>query len=67
MTEQQISEESRKARFERWESFGLVKHGLLNGGHSLVGGSPQVRELAWDWVRMKEAEQAKLLRNRKKS
>ncbi|MGH8602231.1 MAG: hypothetical protein ACREXR_05480, partial [Gammaproteobacteria bacterium] len=60
MAEQQISEERRKARFERWESLGLdrVKHDLLSGGYRDIGGSPQVRELAWDWVKMKEAELA---------
>jgi hypothetical protein len=33
-----------------------VKHDLLNGGFRLVGGPPEVRELAWEWVRMKERE-----------
>src|SRR6266850_3342431 len=28
-----------------------VKNDLLNGGHHVVGGPPQVRELAWEWVR----------------
>lgn len=57
----EISEEGRRVRFEQWEGLGLdrVKHDLLNGGHRLVGGSPQVRKLAWEWVRMKEAEAAK--------
>jgi hypothetical protein len=54
-----ISEEGRRQRFARWEQLGLdqVKHDLLNGGHRLVGGPPAVRELAWEWVRGKEAEQ----------
>lgn len=56
-------EERRKkqARFQQWEKLGLdqVKHDLLNGGYRVVGGSPQVRKLAWEWVRIKEAEQAK--------
>jgi hypothetical protein len=53
----EISEEDRQARFERWEQLGLdrVKHDLLNGGRSLVGGRPAVRKLAWEWVRMKES------------
>ena len=52
--------EARRARFARWEQLGLdqVKHDLENGGHRLVGGPPSVRRLAWDWVRLKEAEQA---------
>lgn len=58
MADNEISEEGRRARFERWEQLGLdqVKHDLMNGGHRVVGGSPQVRALAWDWVRIKEAQ-----------
>jgi hypothetical protein len=54
----EISEEGRRARFAQWEKIGVdrIKHDLLNGGHQLVGGPPAVRELAWEWVRMKEAE-----------
>jgi hypothetical protein len=56
--DEQISEAGRKARFERWEELGLdrVKADLLCGGHRLVGGPPAVHDLAWEWVRMKEAE-----------
>jgi hypothetical protein len=56
----EISEEGQRARFAQWEKLGLdqVKHNLLNGGHRVVGGPPQVRELAWQWVRKKEAEEA---------
>jgi hypothetical protein len=43
--EDEISEEGRNARFERW--------------HKLIGDPPAVRELAWEWVLMKEAEQSK--------
>jgi hypothetical protein len=58
--EDEISEQGRKVRFERWEKIGLdwVKHDLLQGGHQVIGGSPAVRELAREWVRIKEAEQA---------
>ena len=54
----EISEAGRRQRFERWEALGLdrVKQDLVDGGHRLVGGPPQVRELAWEWVRIKEAE-----------
>jgi hypothetical protein len=31
----------------------------LRGAHRLVGGAPQVQELAWEWMRMKEAEAAR--------
>jgi len=58
--EDEISEQGRKVRFERWERLGLdwVKHDLLQGGHQVIGGPPAVRELAWEWVQIKEAEQA---------
>ena len=56
-----LSEDGKARRFANYESLGLdrVKHDLLNGGHRLVGGSPAVREAAWEWVRLKEAEAAK--------
>lgn len=61
-----ISEEGRKTRFEQWEKLGLesVRHGLLNDPLGTIGGSPEVRELAREWVRMKEAEEAKLSEKR---
>jgi hypothetical protein len=34
-----------------------VKHDLQSGGHRIVGGPPQVRALAWEWVRVKEDQQ----------
>jgi predicted nucleotide-binding protein len=57
VVDNEISEEGRRARFERWEQLGpdQVKHDLLNGGRRVVGGPPAVRALAWEWVRMKEA------------
>lgn len=54
-----ISEEGRKHRFARWEGMGLdrVKADLVhNRGSGQVGGSHEVVNLAWEWVRMKEAE-----------
>ena len=61
MSEAEISETGRQARFARWEKLGLdrVKADLLNGGHGVVGGSPAVRDLAWEWVRFREAAQSK--------
>jgi hypothetical protein len=49
---------SKLARFERWEKYGLdaIKTDLINGGRQLVGGPPAVRELAWEWVRVKEGQ-----------
>jgi len=53
-----VGETSRQSRFAQWDMLGVdrVKHDLLNGGFRLVGGPPEVRELAWEWVRMKERE-----------
>jgi hypothetical protein len=58
----EISEAGRKARFARWEELGLdvIRTDLeATGGLRMVGGPPAVRKLAWEWVRMKEAERAK--------
>jgi hypothetical protein len=41
-----------------------VKHDLLNGGFRVVDGPPEVRELAWEWIRMKEAEVAQVSKNK---
>jgi len=53
MANDEISEEGRRARFAQWERLGLeqVKNDLLNGGRRVIGGPPQVRELASEWVR----------------
>jgi predicted nucleotide-binding protein len=47
---------SKLARFENWERYGhdAVKMDLVNGGRRLVGGTSAVKQLAWEWVRMKE-------------
>jgi hypothetical protein len=53
-----INEEGKRARFAQWEKFGVdrIKADFLAGGYRLVGGPPAVRDLAWEWVRKKEAE-----------
>lgn len=58
MADDQISERGRQERFARWEQIGVdrIKADLLSGAHTLVGGPPAVRALAWEWVRMKEQE-----------
>jgi hypothetical protein len=58
MSDYKIREEGKRARFAQWEKIGVerIKADLLAGGHRLVGGPPAVRELAWEWVRKKEAE-----------
>jgi hypothetical protein len=35
-----------------------IKEDLQNGGWHIVGGTEAVQDLAWEWVRLKEAEQA---------
>jgi hypothetical protein len=48
-------------RFERWEKLGLdrVKSDLIQtGGVREIGGPQEVRDLAWQWVKMKEAQSA---------
>jgi hypothetical protein len=60
MADDAISEEGRRAVFEQWEKLGLdqIRADLQNGIWRVVGGTQAVRELAWEWVRLKEAEQA---------
>jgi hypothetical protein len=56
-----LDDASRSRLFARLETLGLerVKHDLLEHmGRREVGGAPDVREAAWDWVRQKEAEAA---------
>lgn len=56
-----MSDEERRARrYAQWEELGLdrVRADLLQGGRMLVGGPPETREMAWEWVRLKEAELA---------
>jgi hypothetical protein len=67
MTDDVISEEGRRVRFEQWEKIGLdrIKADLQNGGWQVVGGTAAVRDLAWEWVRLKEAEQATAARPQK--
>ena len=58
MADDEISKEGREARFAQWEKLGLdaIKQDLATGGYRLVGGPPQVRALAREWVRLKETE-----------
>jgi hypothetical protein len=60
MVHQEFSEEGRRTRFERWEKYGVerLKNDLQSDQYRRVGSGP-VQNLAWEFVRMKEAEQAK--------
>lgn len=49
----------RAGRFESWEKLGLdqVKADLEHtGGLRVVGGGPEVTQLDWDWIRMKQGQ-----------
>jgi hypothetical protein len=55
----EISQEGRISRFKQWEKVGLdvIKADLLQGqGMHHVGGPQAIRDLAWEWVRKKEAQ-----------
>jgi hypothetical protein len=56
-----ISQEGRIARFAQWEKIGLdaIKADLNTGGSKFVGGPPEVRALAREWVRNREANTQK--------
>ena len=58
MVHQEFSEEGRRARFEQWEKYGVdrLKSDLQSDPYRRVGSGP-VQNLAWEFVRMKEAEQ----------
>jgi hypothetical protein len=49
-----------RVRFARWERAGVevVKHDLMTRTKSLVDDDAYVRNLAWEWVRLKEKEAA---------
>ena len=57
-----MDDSKRKNRFARWEKIGLerIKADLLNTGSRWVGGTREVRELAWEWVKKKEAEKEEM-------
>ena len=59
MVHQEFSEEGRRTRFEQWEKYGVdrLKSDLESDPYRRVGSGP-VQNLAWEFVRMKEAEQA---------
>jgi hypothetical protein len=67
MVHQEFSEEGRKTRFEQWEKYGAdrLKSYLQADPDRRVGSKP-VQDLAWEFVRMKEAEQAKATREEEK-
>jgi hypothetical protein len=52
-------------RFEQWEKLGLnrVKSDLENtGGIREIGGPQEVRDMAWEWVQMKESQATAIAR-----
>lgn len=55
--------EADRQRFSRWESAGVeaVKHDVMTRAAELVEPDAYARRLAWEWVRLKENEQAQVL------
>ena len=58
MSEDGISEERRAKLFAQWEEIGLsvIRQDLATGGYVYIGGPPEVRKLAREWVKIKENE-----------
>ena len=52
-----------RLRFSRWDQAGIeeVKHDLMTRAAVLVENDVYVRNLAWEWVRLKEKEAALML------
>jgi hypothetical protein len=57
-TSEGVSEERRVKLFAIWEEIGVsvIRQDLATGGYIYVGGPPEVRKLAREWVRIKENE-----------
>ena len=53
-----ISPERRAKLFAQWEEIGLslIEQDLANGGYVYIGGPPEVRKLAREWVLIKKNE-----------
>jgi hypothetical protein len=60
MADDEISKEGRRVRFEQWEKYGVerLKSDLQTDPYRRVGSGP-LQNLAWEFVRMKEAERTK--------
>ena len=57
-----MDEEKKNSRHTRWEELGedAIRADMENGGHGLVGGSPEVRQEARNWLKEKnEARETK--------
>ncbi|MFO1184732.1 MAG: hypothetical protein U1E56_08090 [Bauldia sp.] len=55
--------EADRLRFARWEEAGAeaVKHDVMTREGTLVEHDAYARSLAWEWVRLKESEAARVL------
>ena len=51
-----MDEEGKRRRYARWEEIGedAIRADMESGGHRLVGGSPDVRRLALQWLDEKQ-------------
>ena len=56
-----MDEAKRKRRIERFEQLGeeTVRADMATGGHRYIGGPPEVRQLALDWLAEKERQRQK--------
>ena len=52
-----MSDGQKRERIKQWEEYGpeAIEADLIAGGIRLVGGPPEVREQAWEWVRAQKA------------
>lgn len=51
-----MDDEQKKRRHAKWEEIGeeAIRADMESGGHRLVGGSPEVRRLAQQWLNEKQ-------------
>lgn len=51
-----MNDEQKERRYARWEEIGedAIRADMETGGHRLVGGSPEVRRLAQQWLNEKQ-------------
>ncbi|MGH2567031.1 MAG: hypothetical protein ACRDGA_01745 [Bacteroidota bacterium] len=55
-----MNEEQKRRRYARWEEIGedAIRADMQSGGYRLVGGSPEVRRLAQQWLNEKQQARA---------
>ena len=55
-----MDDEKKRKRYERWEEIGedAIRADMESGGYRLVGGSPELRRLAQQWLNEKQQARA---------